>query len=190
MRYSKSHKEETRQKLLASARALAKRGGFATTGVDALMAGVGLSGAAFYGYFPSKDALLAAVVDEEIARSVALLNGDEPATAEGMAESIHAYLSNFHAMHPEEGCVIPALGAEISRAGPEVRKIVERGLRRSQKVWAQRLGDDAAAWSLIAQSVGALMLARVVETDKARKEILHANRRRLQALCGAAGQGC
>lgn len=51
MRYSATHKEETRNKLLANARAIAKKGGFETTGIDDLMAGIGLTGGAFYGHF-------------------------------------------------------------------------------------------------------------------------------------------
>ena len=43
MRYSATHKEETRKKLLANAGAIAKKGGFETTGVDELMAGIGLT---------------------------------------------------------------------------------------------------------------------------------------------------
>ncbi|WP_269758943.1 TetR/AcrR family transcriptional regulator [Variovorax sp. E3] len=54
MRYSNSHKEEIREKLLASGRAIAKRGGFTTTGVDALMPAIGLTGGEFYSHFPSK----------------------------------------------------------------------------------------------------------------------------------------
>ena len=44
MRYPTTHKEETRKKLLANARAIAKKGGFGTTGVDELMASIRLTG--------------------------------------------------------------------------------------------------------------------------------------------------
>ena len=63
MRYPANHKEETRKKLLANARAITKKGGFGTTGVDELMASIGLSGGAFYGHFPSKEALFAELVE-------------------------------------------------------------------------------------------------------------------------------
>lgn len=54
MRYSSTHKQETRQKLLDSSRAIAKKGGFDSTGVDALMSAIGLTGGAFYSHFRSK----------------------------------------------------------------------------------------------------------------------------------------
>ena len=65
MRYSAEHKTQTRDKLLASSGALAKRGGFSATGVDGLMKAIGLTGGAFYGHFASKDALFAAIVERE-----------------------------------------------------------------------------------------------------------------------------
>ena len=55
-------------------------------------------------------------------------------------------LSTFHVLHPEEGCVLPALGGEIARAEPEVRLAVEKGLKQIQKAWADRLGSPDAAW--------------------------------------------
>lgn len=44
MRYSNEHKQQTRERLLASSGALAKRGGFASTGVAGLMKAIGLTG--------------------------------------------------------------------------------------------------------------------------------------------------
>ena len=43
MRYSNEHKQQTRERLLASSGALAKRGGFASTGVAGLMKAIGLT---------------------------------------------------------------------------------------------------------------------------------------------------
>ncbi|WP_198085081.1 TetR/AcrR family transcriptional regulator [Variovorax sp. E3] len=178
MRYPITHKEETRRKLLDSSRAIAKRGGFEANGVDALMSAVGLTGGAFYSHFPSKQALFEAMVAEEIENSGNMLACDENASDEHVANCLRNYLSTFHALHPEVGCVLPTLGSEIARSGPEVKAVVERGLKRTQKSWIERVGGDPdAAWALIAQCVGALVLARAVETDRTRKEILTASRR-------------
>jgi AcrR family transcriptional regulator len=177
MRYPSTHKEETRKKLIGSARAIAKRGGFGTTGVDELMASIGLTGGAFYGHFPSKDALFAELVEQEISNSADMLAGDETSPPDHVAKRLRSYLSSYHAMHPETGCVLPALGPEIARAAPEVRAAVEQGLRRLQKSWSVRIGDPDAAWALLAQCVGALVLSRAVESERARKEILASSRR-------------
>lgn len=177
MRYASTHKEETRQKLLDSSRAIAKQGGFSNTGVDALMASIGLTGGAFYSHFPSKQALFEALVAQEMDNSSAMLAGNQDSPDNHVAKCLRDYLSSFHAMNPDVGCALPVLGAEIARAGPEVRSTVEAALKRTQKSWAARTGDADAAWALIAQCVGAVVLARAVESDKSRKEILAASRR-------------
>ena len=177
MRYPSTHKEETRKKLIGNARAIAKRGGFGTTGVDELMASIGLTGGAFYGHFPSKEALFAELVEQEISNSADMLAGDESSPPDHVAKRLRSYLSSYHALHPETGCVLPALGPEIARAGPEVRAAVEQGLKRLQKSWSGRIGDPDAAWALIAQCVGALVLSRAVESERTRKEILASSRR-------------
>ena len=177
MRYSATHKEETRKKLLANAGAIAKKGGFETTGVDELMAGIGLTGGAFYGHFPSKDALFAELIEQEITNSAEMLAGDSDSPPDHVAKRLRSYLSTYHALHPETGCVLPALGPEIARAGPEVRAAVEQGLKRLQKSWSSRIGDPDAAWALIAQCVGALVLSRTVESERTSKEILASSRR-------------
>src|SRR5438094_7888505 len=85
MRYPSTHKEETRKKLIGSARAIAKRGGFGTTGVDELMASIGLTGGAFYGHFPGKEALFAVLVDQALANSAGMLAGDESSPPDHVA---------------------------------------------------------------------------------------------------------
>ena len=188
MRYANTHKEDTRNKLLASSRAIAKRGGFTSTGVDALMGSIGLSGGAFYSHFPSKQALFEAIIEAEIAKSTDMLAGNEDSPDNHVAKCLRDYLSSFHAMNPEVGCVLPTLGPEIAQAGPEVRSVVEAALKRTQKRWSARTGDADAAWALIAQCVGALVLARAVESDRTRKEILAASRRFLEKALPASAK--
>jgi len=186
MRYAKTHKDQTRQKLLDSSRAIAKKGGFKATGVDALMASIGLTGGAFYSHFPSKQALFEALVQEEMDNSSAMLAGDKDSPDNHVAKCVRDYLSSFHAMNPEVGCVLPTLGAEIAQAGPEVRRTVEAALKRTQKSWGERTGDPGAGWALIAQCVGAVVLARAVESERTRKEILAASRRFLDKALPAS----
>lgn len=182
MRYSSTHKQETRTKLLASSKAIAKRGGFESTGVDALMSAIGLTGGAFYSHFPSKQALFEALIREEVENSSQMLAGDEQSPPDHVARRLRGYLSSFHAANPESGCALPTLGPEIARSSPEVRKAVEKSLKHTQKSWSSRVDDSDAAWALIAQCVGALVLARSVESEKTRKEILAACRRHIDRV--------
>ena len=178
MRYSSTHKQEVREKLLASSRAIAKSGGFEATGVDALMGAIGMTGGAFYSHFPSKQALFEALISEEVDNSADMLAGNENSPADHVARCLRGYLSSFHVDNADKGCALTALGPEIARAGPGVRKAVEASLKRTQKNWSDRIGGDSdGAWALIAQCVGAVVLARSVESEKTRKELLAASRR-------------
>jgi TetR/AcrR family transcriptional repressor of nem operon len=191
MRYSNTHKQETRKKLVESSRAIAKKGGFDSTGVDALMAAVGLTGGAFYSHFKSKDELFAEIVEREMENSTEMLAGDADSPADHVAKMLRGYLSSYHALHPESGCALPALGAEIARSGAQVRGTVERSLKRLQRGWAERLADDNdKAWAMIAQCIGAVVMARAVESERGRREILASSRRFVEkTLNEHAGSG-
>jgi len=179
MRYSSSHKQETRAKLLASSKAIAKQGGFDATGIDALMSAIGLSGGAFYNHFPSKQALFEALVREELESSSQMLAGDDQSDADHVAKCLRRYLSTSHAANPESGCALPTLGPEIARSSKDVRKAAEKSLKHTHDSWSERINDPDGAWALIAQCVGALVLARSVDSDKTRRDILAACRRHI-----------
>ncbi|WAG79254.1 TetR/AcrR family transcriptional regulator [Metapseudomonas furukawaii] len=177
MRYSASHKEETREKLLESSAALAKRGGFATTGVDGLMKAIGLTGGAFYSHFPSKDDLFSAIVQRELSRSlIGRITQESGFSRDRLDRCLDHYLSMAHVRHPESGCAIPALGAEIARADEAVRERAEHWMQQLQRAWAEILGDDELAWALITQCVGALVVARMLASETTQAEVLASSR--------------
>ncbi len=186
MRYPADHKEQTRERLLQSSSALAKRGGFAATGVDGLMKAIGLTGGAFYSHFPSKDALFSDIVRRELAFSPISLQVQQGGLGrEQLQRCLEQYLSLAHAHNPEQGCAIPALGAEIARADLGVREEAEHWLVRLQQAWAQTLGDGALAWALLAQCVGALLLARMLASSETQEDVLGASRELLARLLDA-----
>lgn len=180
MRYSAEHKAQTREKLLQSSGALAKQGGFSSTGVDGLMKAVGLSGGAFYGHFASKDDLFAAIVERELSHSLELL-GSAAGGREKLKRCLDRYLSITHVEHADSGCAIPSLGAEIARAGNNVRECAEHWLVRLQQAWAEELSDPALAWAILAQCVGALVIARMLATAPRQQEVLEASRALINA---------
>ena len=106
MRYSASHKQETRERLLQSSAAQAKNEGFSTVGVDALMKAIGLSGGAFYSHFTSKDELFSSIVERELSQSLARLGGEgqqNPEDQQGEASprvKEHASLDFFGPLCP------------------------------------------------------------------------------------------
>lgn len=181
MRYSDSRKEDTRQLLLEKGAALLKQSGFAATGVDRLMQAAGLSGGALYAHYPSKTALLVAIVEAEMQKSVALLTsvGDEP-VATALARCLDRYLTLEHVRQPERGCILPALAAELGRAGPEVKQVLDSHKAVFLDYWGQKLGDRAAAHVLLDQCVGAILMARMTADEAEQAAIIEASKRVLK----------
>ncbi|QBX42540.1 TetR/AcrR family transcriptional regulator [Pseudomonas fluorescens] len=172
MRYSAGHKLETREKLLNSSALSAKRSGFSTVGVDGLMKAIGLSGAAFYSHFSSKNELFTAIVERELCQSLERLGGQGAQDRERLERCLKQYLSMAHVEQPESGCALPTLGAEIARSDDQVREQAELWISRLHASWAQILESDSLAWAVLSQCVGALVVARMLVTPEIQRTVL------------------
>lgn len=176
MRYSTSHKAQTRENLLKSSGAIAKQGGFAVTGVDGLMKAIGLTGGAFYSHFPSKNDLFSAIVERELSHSLHLLSDADGGSRDKLQRCLDLYLSMAHVQQPESGCALPTLGAEIARADLSVREQAEHWLVQLQQAWAEVLESPTLAWAIISQCVGALLVARMLASPEHQQEVLGSSR--------------
>ncbi|HGA2316138.1 TPA: TetR/AcrR family transcriptional regulator [Pseudomonas putida] len=176
MRYSTEHKQRTRDKLLASSGALAKRGGFAGTGVAGLMKAIGLTGGAFYNHFPSKDDLFTEVVRQELSNSPLARLANQGASRERLGRCLQQYLSLAHLHNAEGGCPLPPLGVEIARAEQPVREEAEHWLVGLHAAWSETLEDPALAWVLISQCVGALVVGRMLASETVQQQVLDASK--------------
>lgn len=172
MRYSASHKQETRERLLQSSAVSAKKEGFSTVGVDGLMKAIGLSGGAFYSHFSSKDELFGSIVERELSQSLERLGADGEQSRMRLERCLKHYLSMAHVESPETGCALPTLGAEISRADEVIRQQAEDWICRLQQSWAHTLGSDSLAWSILSQCVGALVVARMLVSPDIQRQVL------------------
>ena len=179
MRYPVEHKDRTRSKIVGASAGVAKRGGFSATGIDALATAAGVTSGAVYKHFDGKDGLLRAIIESELAMTERRFANADPKRA------IDAYLSLAHVEHPEAGCLLPALAAEVARASPETREAYERAMDQLMTTLAGALGDRALAHALVSLCVGAVMVARGLATVEARKEILAAARTSAYALLAA-----
>jgi AcrR family transcriptional regulator len=186
MRYSKEHTDAARQRLLDAGACHVKQHGVAASGVDALAAAAGVTSGSFYRHFAGKSDLFAGVIRTELQRTAerfaSIRAGDDHAVAKAMA----AYLGPHHLRHPERGCPLPALTAEVARADDIVRTAFDDGLREVHAALEPIAGSSAKAWALIAQSVGAVMLARAALDPELQRELLAAARVETRALLADA----
>lgn len=154
----------------------AKQHGFAAAGVDALAGAAGLTTGSLYKHFDNKSALFAALIDTEIDRTVRRFAALKPGDNSAMLKALSSYLSMQHVRSPENGCPLPALTADVGRASEEVREAFEASLLKFKEVLTELTGSDATAWTLIAQNVGAVMIARALLHDASKREIIDAVR--------------
>lgn len=175
MRYPPEHNEQARSRLLARGGAYAKKHGFAGSGMDALAAAAGVTTGSLYKHFDGKADLFAAMIGAELRRTAERFSAIEAGDVEAAAAVIKAYLSSSHVKHPEAGCPLPALAAEVARADKPVRDAFHDGLLAIHALVAERFtGSDKRAWALVAQCVGALMLARALPDERTRRALLDA----------------
>lgn len=171
MRYPPEYKAAARARLIEAGGALAKKEGFNNTGMDALTAAAGVTTGAFYSQFKSKAELLHAIVDHELSRT---LQAFSDKSGRELQRVLGWYLSPRHAAHPEEGCPIPALGPEIARADDATRQRFEELLKQLADTLEPVTTDRTQAWSVLAQAVGGVILARAVLNPETQGEILGA----------------
>ena len=186
MRYPKDHKQKIRERLLDDTARHVKQHGFAGSGVDAIAASAGVTSGALYKHFAGKSDLLAAVVAMELERTAerfaAVPSGDGDAAQRALA----AYLSLAHVQRADAGCPLPALTPEVGRADATVRQAFRLGLADVHAQVEKMTGSSTGAWALIAQCVGAVMLARAMPDEAAeRRDLLEAAVRAGSALLAA-----
>jgi TetR/AcrR family transcriptional repressor of nem operon len=167
LRYSPDHKAKARDALLkAGARSL-KTSGFNGIGVDGLAAAAGVTSGAFYSNFGSKEAMLEAVIDAGLGEPL-LSDTDSVTHAEGrtrLIDFLQEYISTDHSLDPAEGCVMPALSADVSRAEQPVKDAYQRKMTALVHRIASLLDGDQSdrerqAWSTVALMVGSIVISR------------------------------
>ena len=177
MRYPKLHKPASRQRLIAQCGGHAKRYGFSQSGMAALAGAAGVTTGALYKHFESKSDLLAAVITAEMARTAQVYADIATADSAQLAHAMAGYLSLAHVRSPEQGCLLPSLTPEVARAGGAAQAAYQTGLLAVHAQLARLTGSAESAWALMAQNVGAVMLARALPDETLQQTLLLAVRR-------------
>lgn len=176
-RYAPEHKDATRRRMIETSGRRFKRDGFDGAGISALVADAGLTNGAFYGHFPSKSALIATVVAEQLAAQVAAVDALPPGMA-SVEAFVREYLSREHRDDPGSGCPSAALLDEISRQDVATRKAYTDGARALIGAIERHLhaagsaGARERAIGLFTLLVSALQLARAVTDPVLSDEVL------------------
>ncbi|WP_293677823.1 TetR/AcrR family transcriptional regulator [uncultured Phenylobacterium sp.] len=188
MRYSDTHKEETRRKVVRAAATAVRAKGPEGVGVAEIMAEAGLTHGGFYAHFPSKEALVVAAIDEAFGQSARrfarMLDGlDGP---QSLGAFVDAYVSPAHRDNPASGCPIATLSSDLPRQGQPVRQAYERGVRALIGRLQNWLSEDRRhlAASLLAEMAGAVSLSRAMSDDEDAARLLADARANLKTRMG------
>ncbi|RFP12301.1 TetR/AcrR family transcriptional regulator [Duganella sp. BJB488] len=169
-----SRKEATHERIVEVASRAIRRSGYDGTGVADIMKEAGLTHGGFYAHFESRDALLAEAGDRAGAESVALAARVAAAAPPGQAlqAMMQAYLSPQHIDAIETGCPVSALGSEMPRQAPEVRRAATIHIKEMIDLFARQMpgwGQPQAherAMALVCALIGTTMMARAVDDPK------------------------
>ena len=187
MRYPPEHKAEKRRQLIQASGALIKRDGYAATGIDRLMEASGMTSGAFYSHFGSKADLLQALIPYELQLSRDAWQSNPHTEPEAwLAFELERYLNIKHVRHPEVGCMLPSLGAEIARADEATRKVFQEEMEKDVAMLEEKLGNADLAWAFICQLVGAILIARAMPSKAARLTVLESSKGALRKLLAQA----
>lgn len=169
-RNTSNRKEITHTRIVETAARAIRRSGYDGTGVADIMKEAGLTHGGFYAHFTSRDAMLAEAADRAGEETIAIANRifAEVPNDQALQALMNAYLSNEHMANIETGCSLAALGSEMPRQAPEVRKASTCRVKEMIALIKSRLSASQSntyekALVMLSTMVGTLLLARAVE---------------------------
>jgi len=192
MPYPQDHRQETRERILASARRLFNRNGLTEVSIDEVMAGAGLTRGGFYSYFDSKDELYAEAITLFARRFPSepwQRGADGPSSADRplAAMIVDAYLSREHFEDVEGSCPMLGLPSDVARGGASVKAAYRQVLDMMVGAFSAHLGPDRKAayeraLAIAALCVGGMVLARAVDDPGLADDLREAARKMAQSI--------
>lgn len=188
-----SKKEQTHEQIVKIAARALRRGGAGGVVVAEVMKEAGLTHGGFYAHFESKNALLAEAAERAAVESLGQFKKaiqQRPSDVGTLESLLSNYLSERHLQMPERGCMLVAVGSDLPRESPEVRRVATEQIRelidlvhRQMPGWESG-SDKAEAMATLAGMVGAMIVARAVDDPALAAAILRAT---TASLVKAAG---
>lgn len=182
-----SSKEASHERIVEAASRAIRRSGYDGTGVADIMKEAGLTHGAFYAHFESREAMLAEAADRAgagVNAAASRLLATVP-SEDALRTLIEAYLSKAHIEGIETGCPVSALGSEMPRQSPEVRRAATLRIKemidlvaRQMPDWGQPAAHERALVTA-ATMVGALVLARAVDEPHLSEQLRRATLQKL-----------
>ena len=190
---------DTRSRILQAALKLFHRNAYQAVGINAICAEAEVVKGSFYHFFPSKTALLAAVLEELARQQRQLMEQAQAATSTGR-DRLRMYFSLWLDQAEAQkttngqvlGCSLGALATELSCSDPEALPLIRSGMAEMQsqlrRLIRQGIEDGSiapsvepvhTAYSLLALLQGLSTLGRASNQPELLRETAHMALKRL-----------
>lgn len=169
-------KAQTRERILAAARAALLQRGPTEPGLAELMGAAGLTVGGFYAHFTSKDALMLEVFQQMLCqRRERVMQFDAVLPGRERRVLLAAfYLSRKHRDASEQGCPLPSSIGELVRMPEGFRVVLAEHIELMTAQLAGRPEEAEQALADIALMVGGLALARALGPGELSDRVLRA----------------
>jgi AcrR family transcriptional regulator len=182
MPYLPRHKDDTRRRILESARRLFNQRGFSEVSIEEIMEHAGLTRGGFYRHFSSKDELYAEAVRWFLCAEAPKPWRHKPVTPEMERKSrglrvVDAYFSRDHFTDRESCCPLIALPSDVARGGDAVKGAYREVLEKLVEIFQCDLNEPRSrerALALAALCVGGIVAARSVDDPALADELRNA----------------
>src|ERR1700730_8370773 len=167
MPYSPEHKQDTRERILESARRLFNSKGFSEVSIGEIMTHAGLTHGGFYRHFSGKDEVYAEAVRQFLCKKTPdPWQAKQAASGAGKTRArriVDAYFSRDHFDERERCCPLLGMASDVSRSGDAVKAAYREVAEMVVRVFEAHLSEPEArerALALVALCVGGMVLAR------------------------------
>jgi TetR/AcrR family transcriptional regulator, transcriptional repressor for nem operon len=183
MPYPQGHRDATKTKIVRSAQRLFNVHGFEAVSIDQIMQAADLTRGGFYRYFDSKSDLYAEAMDCFFTNPACGNRWEgvqvDPASGPVGPQIVRAYLSRQHYQDIEDSCPMVALPGDVARSGASAKRAYENALKAMiahLQADAPITGqpDRAAALSIAALCIGAMVIARASDNPAIGDEVREA----------------
>ena len=176
MRYSKQRKQDTRSRILLSARTLFAAKGFAATSIDEIMERCSMTRGGFYAHFRSKSELY----------KEALGSADVRMKLRGSSDEINCVLDECLNAKASRDSTLGFLASDVASDDPHVRAAYTQALKSLRDTIAKSAnglpGGEEAILASAAMIVGAIAITRTADDPRFTDALLDACRRGAETL--------
>jgi TetR/AcrR family transcriptional repressor of nem operon len=176
---SQAAKAASHDRILDIAAAHIRRDGVDRLAVAEIMQEAGLTHGGFYRHFDSREHLVAEAAQRALTRgSEWTIAAGEVGGQRGYAKLVDGYLSTWHRDHPESGCGVAGVAADVARDDGPARGSYTRQVKECLAVLADLVDNpdrhvaEREAILTLSALVGAISIARAVDDPDLSEQLL------------------